>query len=258
MKKANILLTALLISLFAVSTYMAVNAAPSNFRMSEVETSNDSTITSNNEQDDEVESTGEYVKKRNREMENSTDTEKEKKRAEIAERVQEKSMHAMQNAIKRYERVKTQVQNSNLSETEKADIVAKLDTQISSMNALKIQIENAKTYDEVKNIMTQLKTRFKYSLGVVRQSIKGVFEDRLENILEKITTVYTRTSEKVDALPKSETKDDLSASLSQIQDLLVSAKTNIENNNPTQTKKDLTDARELLVNVVKSLKNLEE
>jgi hypothetical protein len=103
--------------------------------------------------------------------------------------------------------------------------------------------------------MTKLKTRFKYSLGLVRQSIKGVYEDRLSNIAEKIQIPYEKILKQVELLSDSDEKDNLLTELSTANSLIVSAQSKIESGELDLAKADLISARAILVSVVTSLKN---
>ncbi len=203
-----------------------------------------------------VESTGEYIKNRVRTLENETEEgEKTRIREEVVARVKNKAELAIQAAVNRYNKVKNQVQNSNLTDEEKAAVGATIDAQVQALNTLKNEVQVAKSVEEVKNVMTKLKTRFKYSLGLVRQSIKGVYEDRLSNIAEKIQIPYEKILKQVELLSDSDEKDNLLTELSTANSLIVSAQSKIESGELDLAKADLISARAILVSAVTSLKN---
>jgi hypothetical protein len=203
-----------------------------------------------------VESTGDFVKSRARLLEDQTEEgEKTKLREEIVEKVKTKAELAIQAAVNRYNRVRTQVQNSNLTDEEKSAINATLDAQIQALNTLRNEVQVAQDVDEVKNVMTKLKTQYKYSLGLVRQAIKGVYEDRLSNIAEKIQIPYEKLLERVGALQDSGVKTDLLSKLTAVNDLIVSAQDKIIAGELDSAKDDLASARTILVSVVTALNN---
>jgi len=199
-------------------------------------------------------STGEYVRDRVRLMNDPDKEKKEKAQEEAIIRLKERGNHAIQMAISRYERVRIQANNSNLTEEEKTKIEEVINAQIQSLADLRIELEATESFEETKAIIKKIRTGFKYSLGLVRQSVKGVYEDRLNNIIEKIQTSYQKISERVDSLEDSELKEALLAELSVANALIVSAQEKISAGNLVGARADLVSAREVLVSVVVKLK----
>ncbi|MDD3481127.1 MAG: hypothetical protein PHW75_02810 [Patescibacteria group bacterium] len=245
MKKLSIAIIAILLGLAFLPVFSTVNAQQVRNQVVEVE----------EETEDETDTTGTEVKTRVRvsEEDSNASDNATKTREEAIERIKEKAENAIANAVRRYERVKTQVQNCNLTDEEKTQIVEKIDTQITAMNTLTNQVQVAQTADEVKNVMTQLKTRFKFSLGVVRQAVKGVYEDRLTNVSEKINAVYEKIEARVTALPEGDEKDDLVSLLSEAKILIESADAKLAASDLVGAKEDYVDAHAVLHEIVELL-----
>jgi uncharacterized protein YqgV (UPF0045/DUF77 family) len=206
--------------------------------------------------EDVTEKTSEYVKSRIEEMKEMKAAAKVTATEAVVERVRARVEAMIQRAVQRYEKVQTQVRTAEgLTSEEKTAIEAKVTAQIEAMNTLRIQVQAADTAEELKNVMTQVKTRFKFSLGLMRQTVSGVFEDRLNVVLTKLTDVYTRLSEKVALLPVGDGKTELSALLAEAQASLSEAKVNIDADDLTSAKEDLLAARDNLHLVAEALTN---
>lgn len=196
-----------------------------------------------------------YVRNELESMGTKSASEKEAATEAILERLRERVEAMVQNAIRRYEQVQTQVKNAEgLTDAEKEAVQARIMTQIQAMNTIRTQLREADTVQEMKQVMAQVKTRFKFSLGEVRQAVKGVFKARLEKILTNLTTVYGKLETKVSALSDGDTKTELEALLAEAQASLTSAKTNIEAGELEAAKADLVNAHKVLVEVVGGLK----
>jgi hypothetical protein len=158
---------------------------------------------------------GEYVENRVKELKEAKDEDKDEIRKDVLTKVKERANKAIANAIKKYEKVKEKVREAeNITEDKKTEIIAKIDAQIASMNELKTQVQAAVTVEEVKAVMVQVKTRFKYSLGLVRQEIKGVHTDKLNEIVGKLTSLHEKLTAKVSAMADGEEKTSLDILLS--------------------------------------------
>jgi len=173
-----------------------------------------------------------------------------KNKEEKIERIAQKALHAIDSAIRRYERVRLQVEKSSLKEGQKEQVLATVEAQIQSMNTLRNQVKIAETAEEVKNVMTQLQTKFRYSLGLVRQAVKGVYEDRLENISEKINLVYEKIASKVSELSESDSKDELMALLAEARILIDSADAKLESGDLEGAASDYQSAHSTLHEIV--------
>lgn len=246
MKKLSISLVVVLLALAVVPVFSVVSAQQVRNQAVEVEEDADTS-------DDTVTGTEEKNRVRVSEDDSNASENAVKSREEATLRIKEKVENAIANAVRRYERVKTQVQNCNLTDEEKTAILEKVEAQITAMNTLENQVKVAETAEEVKNVMTQLRTRFKYSLGVVRQAVKGVYEDRLTNVSEKINSVYEKIEARVEALPDGGEKDDLTALLSEAKVLIDSADAKLAEGDLVGAKEDYIDAHAVLHEIVETL-----
>jgi hypothetical protein len=183
--------------------------------------------------------TGEYVQTHVKELKEAKEEDKEDIRKD---------------AIKKYEKVKEKVgEAENITEEKKTEILAKIDAQIASMNELKTQVQAAVTVEEVKAVMIQVKTRFKYSLGLVRQEIKGVHADKLNEIVGKLTNLHEKLTVKVAAMTAGEEKTSLELLLSKGESFIVNAKAKITSGDLEDAKEDLESAKETLKEVASKL-----
>jgi hypothetical protein len=121
------------------------------------------------------------------------------------------------------------------------------------MNELKTQVQAAVTVEEVKAVMVQVKTRFKYSLGLVRQEIKGVHTDKLNEIVGKLTSLHEKLTAKVSAMADGEEKTSLDLLLSKAESFIANAKAKITAGNLEDAKEDLESAKETLKEVASKL-----
>jgi hypothetical protein len=203
-----------------------------------------------------TERTGDYVRNKIEEMKALQEAQKAAAKEEVLEKVRKRVVAMIENAVRRYEKVQTQVTNAEgLTEEEKTGIQEKITAQLEVMTNLKATVEEAETVAELKEAMTQVKSRFKLSLGLVRQAVSGVYGDRLDNILTKISGVYDKLNTKVEALADGEEKTELQALLSEAQVSLSGAKTYIDANDFIKAKGNLTNAHENLTEVADSLRN---
>jgi hypothetical protein len=202
-----------------------------------------------------VESTKEYIQKRVEEMKAMKEADRAAAKEASLARIKTRVEAMIANAVRRYERVLTQVEKAEgLSEVEKAAVSEKISAQIDAMNTLQGQVAEATTVEELKSIMVQVKSKFKFSLGLVRQAISGVYEDRLGNVAEKLVNVYTKLFEKVSALSDGEEKEELSALLAETQTLLTEAEANIEAGEFVVAKDNLVKAHENLQDVAEGVR----
>lgn len=238
--------------LLALTFVLAIPVSAAQIRVQNAKAEEASTTVST----DATEKTSDYVKARIQELKDAKDTAKAELSATLMANIQTRVEAMIQNAVRRYERVQTQIQNAEgLTDAEKAELQTKVTAQIEAMNTLRTQVQAATTTTELKNVMTQVKTRFKLSLGLMRQAVSGVFEDRLNTALTKLTDVYTRLDEKVTALPDGDEKTELSALLAEAQSLLSEAKVNIDGGELETAKENLMDARDNLHEVAEALQN---
>jgi chemotaxis regulatin CheY-phosphate phosphatase CheZ len=195
-----------------------------------------------------------YVRTQAQEMKKLNEEKKVQKRAEVTARVKERLQFVVQNAIKRYERVITQVNNSNIDEEKKPEIISQIEAQIEKLNALLVELENVNDITELKNVMKQVRASHSASLGLVRQSISGVYEDRLNKVVEKMNIAVERVSGRVEAMEDGERKDYLKTQVAEAQELIGESLTSIESGNLMEAKENLLAARIILIQIVEELR----
>lgn len=239
-KKKYILLSAVLTLLFVAPAYAAQTQKPST-RAEEARVA--------------AESVGEYVQSRVQEMKQMRDAEKAAATEKVLERVRDKVRAMIENAVRRYERVEIQVENAKgLTTEEKSEMAEKISAQIEAMNTLKAEVQEAETVTELREVMSQVRSRFKLSLGLVRQAVSGVYEDRLEKVSARLGSVYENLTEKVDELDEGEEKQGLQSILAEAQVALADAEANIAEKEFVLAKQNLTTAHENLKKVAEGLK----
>jgi hypothetical protein len=256
MKRLTIVLTTLFMCLMLVPM-VTVLAVPATERANRVTTQESTEETVDGVDEVEEESIGSYVREKVKNLKNENAATRVQVKAEITIKVRERLEKMIQNAVQRYEKVKTQVENSDLTEEEKDVILGQLDEQIAKLNLLAAEVEGVTDVAELKAALQKVRTGYKASLGLVRQSIKGVYEDRLTKISEQIEVPYTKISERVETLEEGDLKEELRQQLAEARGYIDSAMESMEAGNLFEAKEYLVSAKEALKQVVLMLKTVE-
>lgn len=256
MKKLTIVLTTLFTCLMLLPM-VTVLAVPANERANRVTTQESTEETVDGVGEAKEESIGDFVRGKTKNLKNEDAATRVKVKAEITVRVRERLEKMIQNAVQRYEKVKTQVTNSDLTEEEKDVILGQLDKQIAKLNILATEVGDVTDVAELKASLQKVRTGYKASLGLVRQSIRGVYEDRLTKISEQIEVPYTKISERVESLEEGGLKEELRQQLVEARGYIDSAMESMESGNLFEVKEYLVSAKEALKQVVLMLKSVE-
>lgn len=206
------------------------------------------------EDSDDSNNLGNYLKNKGQEMKLQNEQKKDQVRAEVTERVKERLQFVIQNAVNRYERVKAQVNNSNLTEEEKLEINNQIDAQIEKLDVLLAELDQIEDIAELKSVMKQVRSGFKISLGVVRQSVKGVYENRLTDVVERINVAFGRVSERVESLEEGDRKELLRERIAVVQELINEAVASIESGNLMEAQENLVLARTELREIIEEIR----
>lgn len=257
MKRLTIVLTTLFMCLMLVPMVTVLAVVSPNEKANRVTTQELTEETVDGVEEVEEETIGSYVREKIKNLKNENAATRVKVKAEITIRVRERLEKMIQNAVQRYEKVKTQVENSDLTEEEKDVILGQLDEQIAKLNLLATEVEGVTDVAELKAALQKVRTGYKASLGLVRQSIKGVYEDRLTKISEQIEIPYTKLSERVEALEEGDLKVELTQQLAEARGYIDSAMESMESGNLFEAKEYLVSAKEALKQVVLMLKSVE-
>ena len=204
--------------------------------------------------EDEEQSIGDYVREKTKNINSENAAKRVQIKAEVTMRVRERLQFMIQNAVKRYERVITQIRNSNLEEDEKEKAIAQIEVQIEKLNLLSEELEEVTDVSQLKAALQKVRTGYKASLGLVRQSIKGVYEDRLTKVVERLEDAHKKLSEQVMTLEENESKEELTLKLDEAQEKINMAKENIEANDLFVAKEYLSEAREILLQILITIK----
>lgn len=248
MKTKNTLFLAL-ISILMLIPVFGVSATSPNDRSEKVRVQQMSEVV-----EDEEQSIGDYVREKTKNINSENAAKRVQIKAEVTMRVRERLQFMIQNAVKRYERVITQIRNSNLEEDEKEKAIAQIEVQIEKLNLLSEELEEVTDVSQLKAALQKVRTGYKASLGLVRQSIKGVYEDRLTKVVERLEDAHKKLSEQVMTLEENESKEELTLKLDEAQEKINMAKENIEANDLFVAKEYLSEAREILLQILITIK----
>lgn len=254
-KTAKIIVFILMIAIFLLPL-MALASSPEEGSRREQKERRELREENRTKEKEEEQKIGDYVKERTKNIKEKDAAERAKIRAEVTLKIQERLKAVIEKAIKRYEKVKIQIQNSNLSEEEKNKVTVQLDEQIVKLNLLLVEVDGIENVNELRTTIKRVRADFKVSLGLVRQSIKGVLEDRLNEIVEKLERAHTRSSEVVAGLPEGAQKEELKILLKEAETQIEVAKNYINMGSFFEARESLGLARESLSEVALSINDL--
>lgn len=103
--------------------------------------------------------------------------------------------------------LKTRIQKSKLTDTQKSSLVATIDGRVVSLNALAEQIKAAKTADEARKLVDSVYSGYRIYAIVKPQIERTMKLNEMTNYLNKLTTeTFTKVQSKIDAT-KAKGKD---------------------------------------------------
>ncbi len=161
--------------------------------------------------------------------------------------------------------LKAKIQESNLSDAQKSDIIATIDLQIAEINATKATIDSATTKEELKDAAKMLKEtkadhyRRAFSLRVLSARVQGhinkaeSLEKRLEQLESKAAEKGINISAEVDAF--NAYIDLASQKNKQAQDQMTAAIAYIKAGDKEQAKTAMDEAHKLLKEAAEALKD---
>lgn len=164
------------------------------------------------------------------------------KREQVLARVKKLAENRISNIIERYERIKTRIADMKvISESEKAGLTSKIDTEITKLQTQNTNVENAATIAEIKVIMAEVKLQVKNSNSIVKEIVESIHVTHLNDIATRLEKILVSLTERVEAL-KTAGKD-----VTAMEALETKAQENIDTARTKVTDGDMKAAKESLV-----------
>lgn len=169
-------------------------------------------------------------------------------KAEILEKTKKVAMKAIDRSLSRYQKVADRVSEMpNISETEKAGVRMQIAADIEKLKLLKARVEAATTVEEVRSVMTELRTTLKVSKTAVAAKVDAIHATRLQGVTTKLTTILEKLSAKVSDLKNS------GKNVAELEVIEASAKSKIETARTLIAANKLPEAKESILEARKSL-----